>query len=133
MLRFAANLSFLFHEVAFVDRFVAAARAGFCAVEFAFGYDYAAQELAARGRDQGLEQVLTDTLPGDWSAGERGLGALPGRHEPDVGEINYYALFELLDELGYRGWVGCEYRPLHDTLSGLHWMKKVTAPPPLQS
>lgn len=268
MPRFAANLSFLFHEVAFVDRFAAAAGAGFRAVEFAFGYDQPAPELAARVRDHGLEQVLINTPPGNWSAGERGLGALPGRerefaagvatalryaqalscprvhvmagvvsaegdsgqrarcrstfvrnlrfaareaagegveltiepinhrdmpayflttqaeahsireevgadnlkvqmdlyhaqivegdlseklrrwlpqighiqiagvpgrHEPDVGEINYYALFELLDELGYRGWVGCEYRPLHDTLSGLRWMKKATAPPPLRS
>ncbi len=262
MPRFAANLSFLFHEVAFADRFAAAAAAGFRAVEFAFGYDYPAQELAARVRDNGLEQVLINTPPGNWRAGERGLGALPGRehefaagiatalryaqalscprvhamagvvpgegnpehlalyrstfvrnlrlaaheaagqgveltiepinqrdmpayflttqaeahaireevgadnlkvqmdlyhaqivegdlseklrrwlphighiqiagvpgrHEPDVGEINYYALFALLDELGYRGWVGCEYRPLRDTLSGLRWMERVTS------
>ena len=260
MPRFAANLSFLFHEVAFVDRFAAAAEAGFRAVEFTFGYDFPAQELAARLRAHDLQQVLINAPPGDWNAGERGLGALPdrerefaagvatalryadalscprvhvmagvlsgdgdpgrrahcrstfvrnlraaaheaaghgvelmiepinrrdvpgyflttqaeahaireevgaanvkvqmdlyhaqivegdlseklrrwlgaighiqiagvpGRHEPDVGEVNYYALFALLDELGYPGWVGCEYRPLHDTLSGLRWMERL--------
>ncbi len=82
MPRFAANLSFLFHEVAFVDRFAAAAQAGFRAVEFAFGYDYPAQELAARARANGLAQVLINAPPGDWAAGDRGLAALPGReHE----------------------------------------------------
>jgi hydroxypyruvate isomerase len=79
MPRFSANLSFLFHEVAFVDRFAAAAAAGFRAVEFAFGYDYPEHELAARVRDHGLEQVLINTPPGAFDAGERGLGALPGR------------------------------------------------------
>ena len=262
MPRFAANLSFLFHEMAFVDRFAAAAKAGFSAVEFAFGYDYPARELAARLRDNALEQVLINAPPGDLAAGDRGLAALPGRehefaagvvtalryaqalscprihvmagvvpdaadprrrarhratfvanlrfaareaaeegveltiepinqrdmpdyflttqadahairedvgaanlkvqmdlyhaqivegdlfeklrrwlaqighvqiagvpgrHEPDVGEINCYALFALLDELGYRGWVGCEYRPLRDTLAGLAWMDKVAS------
>jgi hydroxypyruvate isomerase len=45
----------------------------------------------------------------------------PGRHEPGTGEINYRYLFALLDELGYEGWVGCEYVPLGDTLAGLAW------------
>jgi hydroxypyruvate isomerase len=262
MPRFSANLSFLFHEVAFVDRFAAAAAAGFRAVEFAFGYDYPEHELAARVRDHGLAQVLINTPPGDLTAGERGFAAVPGRerefadgitmalryadalscprihamagvvpaeadpahrvqcrstfvrnlrlaareagaqgveltiepinhrdipgyflttqaeahaireevgaenlkvqmdlyhaqvvegdlsekirrwlpqighiqiagvpgrHEPDVGEINYHALFALLDELGYRGWVGCEYHPLRDTLSGLRWMERLAS------
>jgi hydroxypyruvate isomerase len=264
MPRFAANLSFLFHEFAFVDRFAAAAEAGFRAVEFTFGYDFPAHELAARLRAHDLEQVLINAPPGDWNAGERGLGAVPdrerdfaagvatalryadalscprvhvlagvlsgdgdprwrarcrstfvdnlrtagreaashgvelmiepinardvpgyflttqaeahaireevgaanvkvqmdlyhaqivegdlseklrrwlgaighiqiagvpGRHEPDVGEVNYYALFALLDELHYRGWVGCEYRPLRDTLSGLRWMERLAVAP----
>ncbi len=267
MPRFAANLSFLFHEVAFVDRFAAAAQAGFRAGDFAVGYDYPAQELAARARANGLAQVLINAPPGDWAAGDRGLAALPGRehefaaavvtalryaqtlscprvhvmagvvaatdperrarhrstfvrnlrfaareaagqgveltiepinhrdipayflttqaeahaireevgaanlkvqmdlyhaqvvegdlstklrhwlpqighiqiagvpgrHEPDVGEVNYYALFALLDELGYGGWVGCEYRPLRDTLTGLRWMEKVASPPGTRS
>jgi hydroxypyruvate isomerase len=49
------------------------------------------------------------------------IAGVPGRHEPSVGEINYPYLFNLLDELGYGGWVGCEYRPLGKTLDGLGW------------
>ena len=45
----------------------------------------------------------------------------PGRHEPDIGEINYPYLFDLLDDLGYTGWVGCEYRPRGNTMAGLGW------------
>jgi hydroxypyruvate isomerase len=47
----------------------------------------------------------------------------PGRHEPDVGEINYPYLFDLLDELGYVGWVGCEYKPAAGTVAGLGWAR----------
>ena len=53
------------------------------------------------------------------------IAGVPGRHEPDIGEINYCYLFELLDELGYDGWVGCEYRPARDTRAGLAWLDKV--------
>jgi hydroxypyruvate isomerase len=49
------------------------------------------------------------------------IAGVPGRHEPSVGEIHYPYLFNLLDELGYDGWVGCEYRPLGKTLDGLGW------------
>ena len=49
------------------------------------------------------------------------LAGVPGRHEPDVGEINYPYLFALIDELGFEGWVGCEYRPRAGTLAGLGW------------
>jgi len=49
------------------------------------------------------------------------IAGVPGRHEPSVGEINYPYLFDLLDELGYAGWVGCEYRPLGKTVDGLGW------------
>ena len=45
----------------------------------------------------------------------------PGRHEPDIGEINYPFLFDLFDEIGYAGWIGCEYRPQGETLAGLGW------------
>ena len=265
MPRFSANLSFLFTELPFLDRFTAAASAGFRAVEFAFAYEIRPREIAARLEDNGLAQVLINAPPGNYAAGERGLAALPGRehefaaslatalayarelscprihvmagvlpetadvqeralarasfvrnlrfaareaegegleltiepinprdipgyflnaqveahaireevgaanlkvqmdfyhaqivegdlsakvkrwlphighiqiagvpgrHEPDTGEINYPHLFALLDELGYAGWVGCEYKPLNGTLAGLGWMKTLTAPPP---
>ena len=48
----------------------------------------------------------------------------PGRNEPDVGEINYPFLFDLFDELGYAGWIGCEYRPKGETRAGLGWAKR---------
>jgi len=262
MPRFSANLSFLFNEVPFLDRFAAAAQAGFHAVEFAFAYDYPPREIVARLEANSLTQVLINAPPGNQAAGDRGLAALPGRehefaasmvtalryahalscprvhvmagvvpdgadaeqrvrqrstfvrnlrfaareaeeqgveltiepintrdvpgyflstqaeahaireevsaanlkvqmdlyhaqvvegdlseklkrwlpyighiqiagvpgrHEPDVGEINYAHLFALLDELGYRGWVGCEYRPLSGTVVGLRWMKALSA------
>ena len=263
MPRFAANLSMLYNDVDFLDRFAAAARDGFQAVEYLFPYAYSAQELAARLQANGLQQVLFNAPPGNWDAGERGLACLPGReaefregiakaveyaqalqcprihvmaglvpqgadaamvratyianvrhaarlaaphgiaillepingrdmpgfflsrqdqahalltdiaepnvqvqmdlyhcqivegdlamkirqylptgrvghlqiagvperHEPDVGEVNYPYLFHLLDQLGYDGWIGCEYRPArgaaaHATSEGLGWMKE---------
>ncbi len=256
MPRFAANLSMMYTEVDFLDRFSAAARDGFRAVEFLFPYAYSRDELASRLVDNGLQQVLFNTPPGNWDAGERGLASLPGRedefrrcfseqalpyaeqlkcprihamagllpdgadralhqatylanlewaakqasfsgidiliepintrdipgfflnrqdhahqvieevgadnlkvqmdlyhcqivegdlamkvrrylpngrvghfqiagaperHEPDLGEINHPYLFNLLDELGYDGWIGCEYRPRAGTSAGLGW------------
>jgi hydroxypyruvate isomerase len=53
------------------------------------------------------------------------IAGVPDRHEPDEGEVNYPYLFRLLDELGYRGWVGCEYRPRGRTEDGLGWLRKV--------
>jgi hydroxypyruvate isomerase len=254
MPRFAANLSFLFDELPFLERFAAATAAGFSGVEFLFPYAHPAAELADRLRAHGLRQALFNLPPGDWNAGERGLAALPdrrtefqdsvasalayaraldcptlhamaglvpegadretlretyidnlrfaadacaadgisvvieplndrdvpgyflahvdeaaaivaavdrpnvglqfdcyhvqimdgdlarrierhralirhvqiagvpGRHEPDVGEIHYPYLFDLLDRLGYTGWVGCEYRPAATTVAGLGWL-----------
>jgi hydroxypyruvate isomerase len=82
MPRFAANLSMLYPELDFLDRFEAAARDGFRAVEYLFPYAYQAQELAARLKAHGLQQVLFNAPPGNWDAGERGLACLPGReHE----------------------------------------------------
>ena len=255
MPRFAANLSMLYNDVDFLDRFAAAARDGFQAVEYLFPYAYTPEQLAALLRQHGLQQVLFNAPPGDWDAGERGLACLPGReaefregiaraityaqalqcprihvmaglvppdvdpatvratyvanvryaaeqaaahgiqillepingrdmpgfflsrqdqahalvaeigaanvkvqmdlyhcqivegdlamkirqylptgnvghfqiagvperHEPDVGELNYPYLFQLLDTLGYDGWIGCEYRPAGDTCAGLGW------------
>lgn len=262
MPRFAANLSMLYTELEFLDRFAAAARDGFQAVEFLFPYAFAPEALADRLQEHRLQQVLFNAPPGDWAAGERGLACLPGRdaeflagieqalvyaralqcprlhvmaglipadespataralyvrrlreaaclaaaqgvslmiepinhrdmpgyflhrqdqahalldeiaapnvqvqmdlyhlqisegdlstklrqylpsgrvghlqiagvperHEPDVGEINYRHLFRLIDELGYAGWVGCEYRPARGavpagTSSGLGWLR----------
>lgn len=254
MPRFAANLSFLFNEHEFLDRFDAAARAGFRAVEFLFAYDFSPEEVARAKADAGVEIVLFNMPPGDWEAGERGLAAVPGRetafaealetaagwaevldsprvhvmagipgagaeaeaeavyvanlkraaarlgarhvsiepinrrdipgfflnrqdhahriralvgaetvkvqmdlyhcqivegdvamrlreflpgggvghmqiagvperHEPSVGEMHYPYLFRLIDELGYEGWIGCEYRPRAGTVEGLGWAK----------
>jgi len=79
MPRFAANLSMLYNEHAFLDRFAAAAADGFGAVEYLFPYAFAASDLARRLKDHGLEQVLFNAPPGDWDAGERGVACLPGR------------------------------------------------------
>ncbi|MBX6322959.1 MAG: hydroxypyruvate isomerase family protein [Rhodospirillaceae bacterium] len=253
MPKFAANLSFLFQELDFLDRFDAAARAGFRGVEYLFPYNHDPAAIETRLKRNGLTQVLFNAAPGNWAAGERGLGALPGReqefrdavklaldyaralgcerihamagippagvpaaelesvfaanlhaaagllaphgivlliepintrdipgyfltgveqalriigqaaapnlflqldlyhrqimggdlaetvrtafpltrhyqiagvpgrHEPDVGEINYPYLFDLIDKLGYDGWIGCEYRPKGRTVDGLGW------------
>ncbi|MEO8298228.1 MAG: 2-oxo-tetronate isomerase [Burkholderiales bacterium] len=256
MPRFAANLSMLYTEQAFIDRFAAAAADGFGAVECLFPYAEDRAEVAARLAGHGLTQALFNAPPGDWAAGERGLACLPGRedefrrgfveqalpwaqalgcarvhvmagtvsegadagacrdtylgnlawaaqqaasagvqvlieplnprdmpgyllqrqaqahaivaevgaanlkvqmdlyhcqivegdlamrlrqyvpggqvghvqiagvprrHEPDDGEVNYPFLFDLLDELGYDGFVGCEYRPRRGTSAGLGW------------
>jgi 2-dehydrotetronate isomerase len=51
------------------------------------------------------------------------IAGVPQRHEPDLGEVNYAYLLELLDELGYDGWVGCEYRPKAGTSAGLAWAR----------
>lgn len=259
MPRFAANVGFLFPELAFLDRFGAAARAGFEAMECPFPYEAPAADLAQLLQGCGLQQVLFNLPPGDWAAGERGMAAVPGReeefaasmeqaltyaralscprlhamagvlpagavtadceavyvrnlrwaaevlqpygihlliepintrdmpgyflttaaqahriidqvghanlflqmdlyhcqvmtgnlvghikahwevidhfqiagnpgrHEPDVGEISYPYLFDLIDSLGYRGWIGCEYHPRRDTLAGLGWLRPYMA------
>lgn len=256
MPQFAANVSFLFNEWPFLDRFDAAAKAGFKAVEFLFPYDFPAEAIAARLQQNQLQNVLFNMPPGNWAAGERGIaisagrekefadgvqkaieyaqvlncprihalagvapsgsdqaalrktyihnlkyaaselaknnltlliepinthdmpgyflntqaeafaicrevGApnikmqmdiyhmqmmgealeanirrylphvghiqianVPGRHEPNQGEMNYPFLFRLLDELKYQGWIGCEYRPKTTTLEGLSWLEK---------
>jgi 2-dehydrotetronate isomerase len=79
MPQFAANLSMLYPEHAFLDRFAAAADDGFKAVEFLFPYAFAKADLAARLKAHGLQQVLFNAPPGDWDGGERGLASLPGR------------------------------------------------------
>jgi 2-dehydrotetronate isomerase len=77
MPKFAANLTMMFNEWAFLDRFKAAADVGFEAVEFLFPYDYPPEEIADQLTQNGLKQALFNLPPGDWAKGERGLAALP--------------------------------------------------------
>jgi hydroxypyruvate isomerase len=79
MPRFAANLSLLFTELPFLQRFEAAALAGFAAVEFLFPYAYAAREIRSRLEDNGLQLVLHNLSPGNWEAGDRGMACDPAR------------------------------------------------------
>ena len=79
MPKFSANLGFLFTELSFLDRFAAAARAGFAAVEYASPYEHRARDIARRLADHGLTQALFNLPAGDWEAGERGIAILPGR------------------------------------------------------
>jgi hydroxypyruvate isomerase len=81
MPRFAANLTMLFNEVPFIERFAAAAKAGFTGVEFLFPYEFAPELLAAELKTHGLTQVLHNLPAGDWANGERGIAILPGRTE----------------------------------------------------
>ncbi|CAG1015995.1 MAG: hydroxypyruvate isomerase [Rhizobiaceae bacterium] len=79
MPRFSANLSMLFCEHDFLDRFAAAARAGFTAVEYIGPYEHEPETIAARLRRNGLEQALFNLPLGEWAAGERGIAVLPDR------------------------------------------------------
>jgi hydroxypyruvate isomerase len=81
MPKFAANLSMLFTELPFLDRFDAARAAGFGGVEYLFPYDFPKQELAARLRANQMKQVLHNLPAGDWAAGERGIACDPARVE----------------------------------------------------
>ena len=81
MPRFAANLTMMYNEHAFLDRFAAAARDGFKAVEYLFPYEFPAEELKARLGEYGLTQALFNAPPGDWAAGDRGIASLPGRED----------------------------------------------------
>jgi len=81
MPRFAANLSMMFTEWSFLDRFAAAADAGFTAVEYLFPYEHKPDEVGAALARAGLVQALFNLPPGDWAAGERGMAAFPARAE----------------------------------------------------
>lgn len=81
MPRFAANLSMMFNEHPFLDRFDAAAKAGFTAVEFLFPYEYPPEAIAERLERNGLTQVLFNLPPGDWNAGEKGFAARPDKFD----------------------------------------------------
>jgi hydroxypyruvate isomerase len=79
MPRFAANLTMLFNELPFLDRFEAARDAGFKGVEYLFPYGFEKEALAERLQEFGLTQVLHNLPAGDWEKGERGIAVLPGR------------------------------------------------------
>lgn len=81
MPHFAANLTMMFNEVAFMERFAQAANAGFDAVEYLFPYAFDAGEISGALQANGLTQALFNLPPGDWEAGDRGLAALPDRQE----------------------------------------------------
>ncbi len=108
MPRFAANLSMLYNEVPFLERFAAAAADGFKAVEYLFPYEYPPQEIAARLQAHGLVQALFNLPPGDWAAGERGMACHPGREAQFAQSVQ--------DALPYAQATGC--RHLH-AMAGL--------------
>lgn len=94
MPRFAANLTMLFNELDFLERFQAAADAGFTGVEYLFPYAWPASQLAARLDDAGLTQVLHNLPAGDWAGGERGIACHPnriGEFQDGVGQAIEYA------------------------------------------
>ncbi len=94
MPRLAANLTMLFNEVDFLDRFDAAAKAGFTAVEYLFPYSYPKEQLAGLLAQHRLEQVLHNLPAGDWAKGERGIACLPdrvGEFQDSVGRAIEYA------------------------------------------
>lgn len=99
MPRFSANISTLFTELPFLDRFLAARDAGFEAVEFQFPYDFAPQEIAARVNETGLRVVLFNLPPGDFAAGERGFACHPGRDKEFATGVS--------DALRYAAMLGC--------------------------
>ncbi|MGI9373052.1 MAG: 2-oxo-tetronate isomerase [Hyphomicrobiales bacterium] len=94
MIQLAANLTMLFPELPFTDRFAAARAAGFTAVEFLFPYQWPAEQLHEKIKQSGVKQVLFNLPPGDWDKGERGLACLPGRQDEfqeSVGRAIEYA------------------------------------------
>jgi hydroxypyruvate isomerase len=94
MPKFAANLTMMFNEVDFLDRFDAAARAGFHGVEYLFPYPYKKEDLVERLQKHGLTQVLHNLPAGDWAKGERGNACLPdriGEFQDGVGRAIDYA------------------------------------------
>lgn len=94
MPKFAANLTMLFNEVDFLDRFKAAREAGFCGVEYLFPYAYPKEQLVESLSLNGLTQVLHNLPAGDWANGERGIAVLPdrvGEFQDGVGKAIDYA------------------------------------------
>jgi len=110
MPKFAANLSMMFTEVPFLDRFKLAANAGFSAVEYLFPYAHPAEEIAERLDQFALTQALFNLPPGDWDGGDRGIAGHPGR------EYEFKASVETA--LSYAKTLGCKT---------LHCMAGITA------
>ena len=95
MPRFAANLTMMFNEVPFIERFGKAAAAGFDAVEFLFPYAHSAEDIRAELDKHKLTLALFNMPPGDWDAGDRGMAAIPGREgefRKNVETALHYAL-----------------------------------------
>jgi hydroxypyruvate isomerase len=122
MPRICANLSLLFNEVPFLDRFGAAADAGFRGIEYLFPYEYPRAQLADLLRRHGLVQVLHNMPPGDWNAGERGIACHPdrvGEFQDGVGRtIEYATALECRQVNCLAGLMpaGVSRARLHDTL-----------------
>lgn len=108
MPRFAANLSLLFTELDFLDRFDAAAQAGFEAVEFQFPYAWPADQIAERVRQAGVQLVLHNLPAGDWTSGERGIACQPDRQAEFRDGVSR--------AIDYAGTLGC---PRLNCLSGI--------------
>ena len=128
MPRFAANLTMLYGEHAFLDRFAAAAADGFAAVEFLFPYAFSAPALAARLQQHQLRQVLFNAPPGDWAAGERGLACLPQRvaefRSGFAQALEYAAVLDCprIHVMAGCAPAGADAAALHDCyLENLHW------------
>lgn len=81
MPKFSANLTMMFNEAPFLERFGAAARAGFCGVEYVSPYEHPKETIAALLKEHGLTQALFNLPAGDWNAGERGIACIPGRED----------------------------------------------------
>jgi hydroxypyruvate isomerase len=137
MARFAANLAYLFTERPLIERFGAAAAAGFRAVELQFPYDHAPSAVKAELDRHGLTMLGINTAPGQAAAGEFGVAAVPGREQEfatlfrqaldyvtAIGGCQIHCLAGKVppeQRLGYDNWVGCEYRPRARTEDGLGW------------
>ena len=122
MTKLAANLSMMFSEVCFLDRFQAAANAGFKGVEYLFPYEYPAEQIREKLDQNGLTQVLFDFPAGNWDDGDRGIGSIPersGEFQDGVGTAVEYAKTlgcERLTVLAGKGGAGSDPVEMQETL-----------------